>query len=196
MPLAPETIPRQRLRLGTLFSMRPRPGLLLAALAALTAASCRKLEAPRLDAVRALQAKVRPGFTPPADGVLKNAQIDAYLKVLRESGRRPPSDVAESLGIDPAEFAWVRARIAEGLLALDARQVSDAAAETYAATLSRLRETRRATRDAKTAARLDTEIAALEKERAALHRPVPASPASRNAALVAPRRGELERSGP
>jgi len=176
--------------------MRPRPCLLLAALAALTAASCRKLETPRLNAVRALQAKVRPAFTPPADGLLKTAQIDVYLKVLRESGRRPPSDVAESMGIDPAEFAWVRSRIAEALLALDARQVSDAAGETYAATLARLRETRRATRDARTAARLDAEIAALEKERAALHRPVPASPASRNAALIAPRRAELQRSGP
>ena len=176
--------------------MRPRSCLLLAALAALAASSCRKLEAPRLDAVRAFEAKVRPRFTPPADGLLTNAQLDAYLKVLHESGRRPPSDVAESMGVDPAEFAWVRARIAEALLALDGRQVSDTAAENLAAALSRLRETRRATRDSRTAARLDTEIAALEKERAALHRLVPASPASRNGALVAPRRAELERYGP
>ncbi len=98
--------------------------------------------------------------------------------------------------VDPAEFAWVRARIAEALLALDARQVSDAAAETYASALAHLRETRRAAKDPKTAARLDAEIAALEKERAALHRPVPASAASRNAALVAPRRAEIERAGP
>lgn len=176
--------------------MRRLPWVVLAAGAALLPASCRKLEAPKLDAVRALEAKVRPGFTPPADGILTTAQIDAYVKVLRESGRRPPTEVAESMQIDPAEFSWVRARIAEALLALDARQVDDAAAETYTATLARLRETRRATRDAKTAARLDVEIAALEKERSALHRPVPASPASRNAALVAPRRAELERVGP
>jgi len=160
------------------------------------ASSCRKLEAPRLDAVRALQAKVRPRFTPPPDGLLKDAQIDAYLKVLRASGRRPPSDVAGSMGIDPAEFAWVRARIAEAFLALDARQVSDAAVENYTAALARLRETRRTTRDARIASRLEVEIAALEKERASLHRPFPATPASRNAVLVAPRRAELEQIGP
>jgi len=176
--------------------MRRRPWLLLVVVAAYFPASCRKLEAPKLDAVRALQAKVRPGFTPPADGLLKTAQIDTYLKVLGASGRRPPTEVAESMQVDPAEFSWVRARIAEALLALDARQVSDAALETYGATLARLRETRKATRDTKTAVRLDAEIAALEKERASLHRPVPASAASRNAVLVAPRRAELERIGP
>jgi hypothetical protein len=116
--------------------------------------------------------------------------------VKRSAGRRPPADVAEEGSLDPAEFAWVRARIAEALLALDARQVSEGAGETYAAALARLRETRRSTRDAKTAARLDAEIGALERERAALRRPVPASPASKNAALVAPRRGELERLDP
>jgi hypothetical protein len=143
-----------------------------------------------------LQARVRPAFAPAADGLLTRGQIDAYLKVLRASGRRAPSDVAQSMALDPTEFAWVRARIAEALLALDARQVSDAAADTYASALARLRETRRAAKDPKTSARLDSEIAALEKERAALHRPVPASAASRNAVLVAPRRAEIERAGP
>jgi len=176
--------------------MRRCVATLLAGIAAVITVSCRKLEAPRLEAVRSLQAKVRPAFAPPADGLLKEAQIDAYLKVLRASGRRPPADVAESMDVDPAELAWVRARIAEALLALDARQVTDAASETYAATLSRLRETRRAARDPKTASRLDAEIAALDKERATLHRPVSASSASRNAALVAPHRAELERVGP
>jgi hypothetical protein len=151
---------------------------------------------PRLEAVRALEARVRPAFAPPADGLLTTAQIDAYLKVLRASGRRAPSDVAESMEVDPAELAWVRARVAEAFLALDARQVSDAAAETYASALARLRETRRAAKDPKTSARLDVEIAALEKERAALHRPLPVSAASRNGVLVAPHRAELERAGP
>jgi hypothetical protein len=176
--------------------MRRRAGLLLAVIAALPEASCRKLEAPRLEAVRAFQARVRPAFVPAVDGLLTAGQIDTCLKVLRASGRRAPSDVAESMEVDPAEFAWVRARIAEALLALDARQVSDAAAETYASALARLRETRRAAKDPKTSARLDAEIAALEKERAALHRPVPLSAASRNALLVAPHRVELERAGP
>jgi hypothetical protein len=176
--------------------MRRATRALSAVIGLLSLATCRKLEAPRLDPVRALEQRVRPRFTPPADGLLKEAQINAYIKVLGASGRRSPSDVAESLQVDPVELAWVRARITEALLALDGRQVSDAALETYGATLNRLRETRRTTRDAKAAARLDAEIAALEKERASLHRPVAASAASRNALLVASRRAELERVGP
>lgn len=168
----------------------------LAAAAALAVPGCRKIETEKLDPVRAIQAQVRPRFRPPADGLLTAAQIDAYLAVKRSAGRRPPADVAEEGSLDPAELAWVRARIAEALLALDARQVSEGAGETYAAALTRLRETRRSTRDAKTAARLDAEIAALERERAALRRPLPASPAGKNAALVASRRAELERLDP
>jgi len=178
--------------------MRARVGPLLALLAAIVAiapTSCRKLE-PRLDPVRALQARVRPRFSPPADGRLTDSQIDLFLKVRRAAGRRPPSEVAEEMRADPEELAWVRARIADALIALDARQVSEAAADAYAASLARLRETRRTTPDARTAARLDAEIAALEKERAALRHPVPSSAATRNAAVVAPRRAEIERVGP
>jgi hypothetical protein len=168
--------------------------LLAAGLAVLPA--CRKLETQQRDAVQALRARVRPQFQPPADGLLTDAQIDMFVKVRQAAGRRPPSDVAAEAGADPVELAWVRARITEALLALDARQVADSAAEAYGAALARLKETRRATRDAKSAARLDGEIAALERERAALRRGDAASPASRNAARVAPRRAELERVGP
>ena len=176
-------------------AMRRRAGALLAVLAALSPASCRKIE-PRLDPVRALEARVRPRFSPPVDGLLKDAQIDLFLRVRQAAGRRPPSEVAEEMRVDPDELAWVRARIAEALLALDARQVSEAAADAYAAALARLRETRRTTSDAKVAARLDAEIASLEKERASVRRPVPASAAMRNAAVVAVRRAEIERVGP
>jgi hypothetical protein len=168
--------------------------LVAAGLAVLPA--CRKLESGQRDAVAALRARVRPQFQPPADGLLTDAQIDLFVRVRKAAGRRPPSDVAGETGADPVELAWVRARITEALLALDARQVADSANEVYANALARLKETRRAARDPKAAARLDSEIAALEKERAGLRGGDGASPASRNAARVAPRRAELERVGP
>jgi hypothetical protein len=158
--------------------------------------ACRKIETRDFDAVRALRARARAGFQAPPDGLLTDAQVETFLRVRRASGRRPPSEVAVELGVDPAELAWARARIAEALLALDAKQVADAAFETYNAALARMRETRRATKDARVAARLDTEITALERERASLRRGDAASPAVRNGALVAPRRAELERVGP
>ena len=176
--------------------MRLASRTVLIAWALLAAAACRKLEPPKLEAVRAIQARVRPRFAPPADGLLTDAQIDAFLRVQRAAGRRPPSDVAEGMGVDPVEFAWVRARIAEGLAALETKQVSDAALESYAAAVGRLRETRRTIRDSKAAARLDAEIAALDRERATLGGPLPATAASRNGARLASRRTELVRVGP
>ena len=168
--------------------------LVLAALAA--APGCRKLDTRELDAVRALRARARPSFRPPADGLLTGAQVETFLRVRQAAGRRPPSEVAQEMGVDPVEFAWVRARIVEAFLALDARQVGEGAYETYGATLNRLRDARRATRDPRAATRLDVEIATLERERGTLRRADATSPASRNAALLAPRRAELERVGP
>src|SRR5262252_2379981 len=135
--------------------MRPRILALGLAAAVAVAGGCRKGETEKLGPVRALQAEVRPRYRPPADGLLTASQIDAYLTVRRSAGRRSPSDAAEDATLDPAELAWVRARIVEALLALDAKQVSEGASESYAAALSRLRETRRTAHDAKTAGRLD-----------------------------------------
>jgi len=160
------------------------------------AAACRRFETRELDAVRALRGRAGPRFQPPADGLLTDAQVDMFLRVRRSAGRRPPSDVATETGVDPAEFAWVRARIAEALVALDAKQVGDAAFDAYGTALAHLRETRRSTRDPRASARLDTEITTLERERASLRRSEAAAPASRNAAKIAPRRGELEKAGP
>jgi hypothetical protein len=168
--------------------------LALSALAACPA--CRRFDTTELDAVRALRARAGPRFQPPADGQLTDAQIDMFLRVRRASGRRPASEVATEQGVDPAEFAWVRTRIAEALVALDAKQVGDSAYEAYGSAISRLRETRRGTRDARAAARLDTEIATLERERSTLRRTEAASPASRNAMRIAGRRTELDRVGP
>jgi hypothetical protein len=158
--------------------------------------ACRRFDTSELDAVRALRARAGPRFQPPADGLLTDAQIDMFLRVRRAAGRRPPSEVATETRADPAEFAWVRARIAEALVALDAKQVGDAAYDAYGAALARLRETRRSTRDPRAATRLDAEIATVERERSTLRRSEAAAPASRNAARVAARRGELEKAGP
>ena len=171
---------------------RTLAALTLSVLAAVPA--CRRFDARDLDAVRSLRA--RPRFQPPTDGLITDAQLEMFLRVRQSAGRRPPSEVATELGVDPAEFAWVRARIAEALVALDARQVGEAAYEAYGSAVARLRETRRATHDSRAAARLDAEIATLERERGTLRRSEATSPASRNAARLAPRRAELERIGP
>jgi hypothetical protein len=166
-------------------------GLVLV-MTALPAAACRRLETRDLEAVRALQARALPRFRPPADGVFTAAQLDAFLKVRRAAGNRNEAQAASALGADPIEIAWVRARIVEALLALEARQVTDAAFESYSGAIARLREARRSTRDPKTAARLDVEIAGLERERASLRKGEPPTPASlKNAARLAPRRAEL-----
>ncbi len=165
---------------------------LVLVMTALPAAACRRLETRDLDAVRALRARALPRFRPPADGVFTAAQLDAFLRVRRAAGNRTEAQAASALGADPVEIAWVRARIVEALLALEARQVTDAAFESYGGAIARLREARRSTRDPKTAARLEVEIAGLERERASLRKGEPPAPASlKNAARLAPRRAEL-----
>jgi hypothetical protein len=165
---------------------------LVLVMTALPAAACRRLETRDLDAVRALRARALPRFRPPADGVFTAAQLDAFLRVRRAAGNRTEAQAASALGADPVEIAWVRARIVEALLALEARQVTDAAFESYGGAIARLREARRSTREPKTAARLDVEIAGLERERASLRKGEPPAPASlKNAARLAPRRAEL-----
>jgi hypothetical protein len=157
------------------------------------APACRRGEkTTALDPVRAIRSRVEPRFRPPEDGHLSPAQIDLYLKV-RGAGAGPEADAVRALGIDPVEFDWTRGRIAEALIALDARAVRESALEAYGKGIAALREARRATRDPRAAARLDVEIAALEKERASARRTEPLPPGvARNAALVAPRRAQIE----
>jgi len=182
--------------MGTLGRMRRATFALLLAMAPLSTDACRKLESKDLDAVRALRARALPSFKPPADGVVTDAQLDAFVKLRRTAGHRSEAEAVAALGADPAEIAWVRARIAEALLALDAKQVTDAVSESYAAAITRLRETRRSERDPKTAARLDAEIAGLERERATLRKGEGTGPAvAKNAARIAPRRAELSALG-
>ncbi len=160
--------------------------------AALLLAGCRKLEPRALDSVRALASRVQPAFRPPADGVLSEAQLTMYLNVRRAAAGRLASPAA-----DAEEYAWVRGRIIEALAALEAKRVTEAALDSYARAIAELRETRRVSRDARAARRLDAEIAGLERERAALRRRDAAAPGIlQNASLVAPRRAEIESVGP
>jgi hypothetical protein len=168
---------------------------LLAAAAALTgpAAACRRVDPQKLASVRRLSGRLAPRFTPPASGELTPAQIDLYLRVRRSGRHGSDVEAARALGIDPIEFVWVRARVLEALAYLDARRVQEGAAESYARSTAVLREARRETHDAKTASKLDAEIAVVERERSAARRPDPAlAPGVRNADLVARRRAEID----
>lgn len=164
---------------------------------AVAGAGCRRIEPARLNPVRALKTGVGEGFTPPADGLLKPAQLDLYVRVRGRASGASLTDALAGTGADAVEFAWIHARIREALLTLDADRVAAAASEAYARGLAALRDARKSARDPKTTARLDAEIAALERERATLRRANPASSAaSRNAALLAPRRGQIETAAP
>lgn len=84
----------------------PWAALILALVLAL--AGCRE-EAPVQKPVA-----VRP-FTPPADGVLRPAQVEMWLAV-RERGRargETEGQAARALGRDPKEIVWVGERIGE-----------------------------------------------------------------------------------
>lgn len=134
-----------------------------------------------------------PHFEPPADGLLTDRHLDLYQKVRRAARDRSESDAARALGVDPDEFAWVRARIVEAFVALDASRVREASAQTYARAITSLRETLRSVRDPGTSRTVESQIAALERERAGMRRsdPLPAALAA-NTLKVAPRRSELE----
>jgi hypothetical protein len=158
---------------------------------------CKRVEPPKIDPVGAFNRVARPAFAPPADGLLTPAHVDLFLKVRAASRGSSVGDALASAGADAGEFTWVRARIQEALMALEADRVAAASSESYARGIAALREARKSARDAKTAARMDAEIAALERERAALRRPnAGIGSIARNAALVARRRSEIEAAGP
>lgn len=172
--------------------------LLLAILLAAVLAGCKRSEPGTLDPVRAIRGRVEPRFRAPADGRLTDAQIDKYLKVRRAiHGTASEAEAAHELGVDPAEVDWIRARIVEAFSVLDTRRVAEAGAEAYTRAIASLRQAREAARDSRTAAMLDAEIAAAERERAALKTPDPGPPAAAaNAVRVASRRAEIEAVGP
>jgi hypothetical protein len=150
------------------------------------------------EAYPGVRVRVRGPFEPPADGRLTDAQIDMYLRVRRASAAAgTDAEAAQRVGASPAEFDWVRARILEALLALDSRRASAAVLESYGRAIATLREARRGAVDPASAARIDREIAALERERSSLRRPDPlVAVVAANAARIERRRTEIEAAGP
>jgi hypothetical protein len=161
-------------------------------------ASCSK--APP-EPVRGPQAPLAPAFParfrPPADGRITAAQVDRYVRVRRAARGRSEPEAARALGIDPDEYFWVRGRIVEAMVELQAERVRAAAEGTFARTLASLRESRNRAVEPGTARALDEQIAAMERERGAIRRADPVPPAvAANARLVASRRAEVESVSP
>jgi hypothetical protein len=154
-------------------------------------------------------------FQPPTNGLLTDAQIDGYVRVRRAARglggtQRPPTksvgptrelrsdeEAARAVGVDPEEFAWVRTRIVEALVALDTAQVSNGADATYVRTIAALREAARSVKDRETLRRMEEQIAGLERERATLKAgDKPPAAVAANARRVGSRRAEIEVLGP
>jgi hypothetical protein len=169
----------------------------LAAAAACAVNACRREQTARPGSPRAARLAVVFRFQPPADGQLTEAQLDRYLRVRRSSAGRSDLQAARSAGVDPDEYAWIRARVIEALVALDSRKVRSASEETYAKTITSLKRARQGARDRETQKTLDEQITALERERAGL-RQVDAAPISvtLNSKLIARRRAEIEALSP
>lgn len=146
---------------------------------------------PRAGRAPALIAQ--PEFAPPLDRLLTGRHLDLYVRVRRAAKDRSEADAARALGVDPDEFAWVRARIIEALVAQDEARVRSAAAGTYDRTIASLRKTLDSVRDRETSRTIQSQIAALERERGGMRRPDPLpSDIAANARLVGGRRAELE----
>jgi hypothetical protein len=144
-------------------------------------------------AAAALKGLVR--FRPPADGLITQTELDRYIRVRRGSRGRTEVEAARAVGVDLDEYAWVRARVIEALVALDTRKVRAASEETYVKTIAALR---RARQDSRVGQRtLEEQIAALERERASLKQiDTPPVAVALNAKRVAPRRAEIEALSP
>lgn len=178
--------------------MGPGRRLLAWTLLALAAADCRESGQTAGGPVRR-EARIGPviRFRPPVDGFLTNRQLDLYIRLRRAARGRPDEDVARAVGADPEQFAWVRARIVEALVTLDAGRVRAASEESYARAIGALNETRKSVKDRNTLRTVDEQIAGLEKERTSWRRPEPVAPAvAANAALVAKRRAEIDAVSP
>jgi hypothetical protein len=149
----------------------------------------------RKTAVPGIRAVLR--FSPPADGLLTEAELDRHVRVRRAARGRSEEEAARAVGVDPEEDAWVRSRVVETLVFLDTAQVRSAAEGTYARTIAAMRQATKSVKDSETLRRLNEQIALLERERANLKPPeTPAAAVAANARRVARRRTDLETPGP
>jgi hypothetical protein len=181
-------------KLGPMTPGRRALVLLVAGIAGLCGLSCRRERAAGggvASGPSSAPAALRPQFQPPANRLLTDRHID--VKVRRAARDRSEADAARALGVDPDEFAWVRARIVEALVALDEARVRERSSQTYARTIASLRQTLKSVRDPQTARTVESQIAGLERERAGMRASDPPPPdVAANARKVAGRQAELE----
>ncbi len=158
---------------------------------------CRRPGAPAPGPSRAARLAALSRFRPPPDGQLTDAQLDRYLRVRRGPHGRSDLQAARAAGVDPDEYAWVRARVIEALVALENRKVRSASDETYARTIANLRRALQSARDRETQRTLEEQIAGLERERAGL-KEMETAPISvtLNSKLIARRKLEIEALSP
>ena len=105
----------------------PAPALLTSALLATLcgAGACGRTERASAEAVRAGRSRLEPGFQPPADGRLNNAQIDMYLRVRRAAaGAGSDAEAArllrQALALDSTfAMAWRKLAVTIGNQGLD-----------------------------------------------------------------------------
>jgi hypothetical protein len=172
----------------------PRAAWPVLVVCAVSLAACRREKAG--DPTPATRAPAIGGptrFEAPADRLLTSRHLDLYVRVRRAAKDRSDADAARALGVDPDEFAWVRARIVEAVVAGDEARVRAAAAGTYDRTIASLRGTLEGVRDRETARTIQAQVAALERERAGMRRPDPLpNDVAANVRLVGNRRAELE----
>jgi hypothetical protein len=173
--------------------MKKMAALLAMAILASGVPSCRKRAESSDRPARIAGIPRLARFRPPADGQLTEAQIDSYIRVRRAAKGRTDLEAAQAVAVDPGEYSWVRARVIEALVALEAHKVRTGSEETYSKTIAALRKARQSARDQETQKTLDEQIAGLERERSSL-RQMEALPGevAANAKRVAPRRAEIE----
>jgi len=162
-------------------------------------AGCRERpeEPVRKAAVPARQVLV-PRFTPPSDGKLTEKQIEIFLQVrprekqIADRTGDPAADAraARELRRDPAEYQWVKARVADAVLVritADWESMDEGSRQAMLDGMERVRDTMR---DREDRAALERRIAQL---RGGASEP-PASPALRhNVDLVARHQEEMLR---
>ena len=110
-----------------------------------------------------------PDYRPPADGRLTRRQIGMYLEVQRrerEIRKRNPSTVdllvAQDLGYNPKEYAWVRDRVSDAELLQTTEGLRRQVAEARQAILARLHKQRDVAKSAGERAGIDRQIQELE----------------------------------
>jgi len=110
-----------------------------------------------------------PAYKAPADGRLTRRQIGMYLEVQRrerEIRKKNPSTVdllvAQDLGYNPKEYAWVRDRVLDAEMLQTTEGLRRQVAEARRAILARLRRQRETAKSAGERAEIDRQIKELE----------------------------------